>query len=153
MAETKKTAVAKPVAKVVAANAAEVKKEEAKIEAVNEAPKAETKKPAAKKTTKKESAKKDSAKKESTKKTAKKAAGEKAAVKPRAKKAAAAEVVVQYAGNDYTTEKLVNIAKDVWQYDLNRDPADFKTVKLYVKLEEKVVYYVINDEVSGSFGI
>lgn len=148
MAEAKKTAVAKPVAKAVAANAAEVKKEEAKIETVNEAPKAETKKTAAKKTTKKETAKKDS-----TKKTAKKAAGEKAASKPRAKKEAAAEVVVQYAGNDYTTERLVSIAKDVWQYDLNREPADFKSVKLYVKLEEKLVYYVINDEVSGSFAI
>ncbi|MDE6749337.1 MAG: hypothetical protein K2K21_09820 [Lachnospiraceae bacterium] len=137
MAETKKTAVAKPAAKAVAAKAAEVKKEEVKTEAVKEAPKAETKKSAAKKTTKKES---------------KKATAEKT-TKTRAKKAAAAEVVIQFAGNDYTTERLVGIAKDVWQYDLNRKPADFKTVKLYVKMEEQLVYYVINDEVSGSFGI
>lgn len=137
MAESKKTAVVKPVAKAVAAKAAEVKKEETKTEAVKEAPKAETKKTAAKKTTKKES---------------KKTTAEKAP-KAKAKKAAEAEVVIQFAGNDYTTEKLVNIAKDVWQYDLNRKPADFKTVKLYVKLEEQVVYYVINDEVTGSFGI
>ena len=131
MAETKKTAVVKPAAKT-----AEVK-EETKTEAVKEAPKAETKKSAAKKTTKKES---------------KKAAAEKT-TKTRAKKAAEAEVVIQFAGNDYTTERLVGIAKDVWQYDLNREPADFKTVKLYVKMEEQIVYYVINDEVSGSFGI
>ncbi len=131
MAETKKTAAVKPAAKT-----AEVK-EETKTEAVKEAPKAETKKSAAKKTTKKES---------------KKAAAEKT-TKTRAKKAAEAEVVIQFAGNDYTTERLVSIAKDVWQYDLNREPADFKTVKLYVKMEEQIVYYVINDEVSGSFGI
>lgn len=137
MAETKKTAVVKPTAKAVAAKAAEVKKEEAKTEAVKEAPKAETKKSTAKKTTKKES---------------KKATAEKT-TKTRAKKAAEAEVVIQFAGNDYTTERLVNIAKDVWQYDLNREPADFKTVKLYVKMEEQLVYYVINDEVSGCFGI
>lgn len=137
MAESKKTAVVKPVAKAVAAKAADVKKEEAKTEAVKEAPKAETKKSAVKKTTKKES---------------KKATAEKT-TNTRAKKAAKAEVVIQNAGNDYTTERLVNIAKDVWQYDLNRKPADFKAVKLYVKLEEQVVYYVINDEVTGSFGI
>lgn len=131
MAETKKTAAVKPAAKAV-----EVK-EETKTEAVKEAPKAETKKSAAKKTTKKES---------------KKAAVEKT-TKTRAKKTAEAEVVIQFAGNDYTTERLVGIAKDVWQYDLNREPADFKTVKLYVKMEEQIVYYVINDEVSGSFGI
>ena len=137
MAETKKAAVVKPAAKAVAAKAAEVKNEEVKTEAVKEAPKAETKKSAAKKTTKKES---------------KKATAEKT-TKTRAKKAAEAEVVIQFAGNDYTTERLVSIAKDVWQYDLNREPADFKTVKLYVKMEEQLVYYVINDEVSGSFGI
>ncbi|MBD5494067.1 MAG: DNA-binding protein [Lachnospiraceae bacterium] len=137
MAETKKAAVVKPAAKAVAVKAAEVKNEEVKTEAVKEAPKAETKKSAAKKTTKKES---------------KKATAEKT-TKTRAKKAAEAEVVIQFAGNDYTTERLVSIAKDVWQYDLNREPADFKTVKLYVKMEEQLVYYVINDEVSGSFGI
>lgn len=136
MAETKKTAVVKPAAKAVAAKAAEVK-EETKTEEVKEAPKAETKKSAVKKTTKKES---------------KKATAEKT-TKTRAKKAAEAEVVIQFAGNDYTTERLVSIAKDVWQYDLKREPADFKTVKLYVKMEEQIVYYVINDEVSGSFGI
>ncbi len=136
MAETKKTAVVKPAAKAVAAKAAEVK-EETKTEAVKEAPKAETKKSAAKKTTKKES---------------KKAAVEKTP-KTRAKKAAEAEVVIQYAGNEYTTERLVSIAKDVWQYDWSRNPDDFKTVKLYVKMEEQLVYYVINDEVQGSFGI
>ena len=137
MAESKKAAVVKPAAKAVAVKAAEVKNEEVKTEAVKEAPKAETKKSAAKKTTKKES---------------KKATAEKT-TKTRAKKAAEAEVVIQFAGNDYTTERLVSIAKDVWQYDLNREPADFKTVKLYVKMEEQLVYYVINDEVSGSFGI
>lgn len=159
MAETKKTAVAKPVAKVAAANAADVKKEEVKPEAVKEAPKAEVKKPEAKKAAaKKETAKKESVKKEAAKKTAKKTTAKKAGaaektVKAGAKKAVDAEVVMQFAGNDYTTEKLIGIAQDVWKYDLNGKPEDFKSVKLYVKPEEKVVYYVINGDVSGSFGI
>ena len=52
-----------------------------------------------------------------------------------------------------TAEDLVKIAKDVWKYDLNQKEEDFKSVELYVKPEESVVYYVINGEVQGNFGI
>ena len=52
-----------------------------------------------------------------------------------------------------TTEKLVEIAKDVWVYDLGKDVNDFKTVELYVKPEESAVYYVVNAEVTGCFAI
>lgn len=144
MAETKKTAVAKPAAKAVAAKAkaADTKKEEVKVEAaVKEAPKAETKKPAAKKAP---------AKKATAKKTTDKEAAKKTTTKTTAAKA---EVVLQFAGKTYSTEDLVKIAKDVWQYDLNRDLKDFKAVSIYVKPEEKLAYYVVNDEVSGSFAI
>ena len=95
-----------------------------------------------------------------TRKTAKKAedgeeGAEKPAKKTTRKKAAVikANVSVQFAGKEYTTEQLIEIAKDVWQYDLGRDAADFKSVDLYVKSEESSVYYVINEEVSGSFAI
>lgn len=97
---------------------------------------------------------------------AKKAAAEKktAAEKPAAEKKAparktaksaepAAEIEIQFSGKEYTMEKLVAIAKDVWQYDLGGKPEDFKTVKLYVKPEENAVYYVINGEKKGSFAI
>lgn len=78
----------------------------------------------------------------------------KPAKKPAArKKTVKANVNVQFAGKEYTTEKLVEIAKDVWQYDLGNDVADFKSVELYVKPEESSVYYVINEEVTGSFAI
>ena len=60
---------------------------------------------------------------------------------------------MQFAGKSYTTENFVQSAKDVWQYDLGRKPEDFKTVSLYVKPEENKVYYVINDDVDGSFDI
>ncbi len=97
---------------------------------------------------------------------AKKAAAEKktAAEKPAAEKKAparktaksaepTAEIEIQFSGKEYTMEKLVAIAKDVWQYDLGGKPEDFKTVKLYVKPEENAVYYVINGEKKGSFAI
>ena len=142
MAEVKKTAVAKPAAKTVATKAAEVK-EEVKTEAAateKEAPKA-AKKPTAKKTTTKKAA----AKKTTEKTTTAKTAGRKAAAK--------ATVNVQFSGKSYTPEDWVKSAKDVWEYDLNRKPEDFKSVELYVKTEEHKVYYVINGEVSGDFNI
>lgn len=153
MAETKKTAIAKPVAKVVAAKAADAKKEEAKVEAVaavKEEPKAEVKKAPAKKPAAKKTTGKAETKKPAAKKTAAKAA---AATKTAANKEPKAEVVLQFAGKTYSNEDLVKIAKDVWQYDLKRELKDFKTVSIYVKPEEKLAYYVVNGDVSGSFAI
>ena len=72
----------------------------------------------------------------------------------RAKKAAVKESIsIQFAGKEYTTEQLVKIAKDVWEFDLKKAPADFKEVQLYVKPEEAKAYYVINGKETGSFGI
>ena len=72
-----------------------------------------------------------------------------------AKKAAAKkeEVTVEFAGKAYTTEQLVQIAKDVWKYDLGRKATEFKTVEIYVKPEENQAYYVVNGEVTGSFAL
>ena len=73
-----------------------------------------------------------------------------------AKKATTAkkeEVTVEFAGKAYTTEQLVQIAKDVWKYDLGRKATEFKTVEIYVKPEENQAYYVVNDEVTGSFSL
>lgn len=135
-------------------------------EEVKEAP---AKKTRAKKAADTETAeKKAPAKKRTTKKAAEAAvetaAEEAPAKKPAAKKTAAkkttakkaevqAAVSVQFSGKEYTTEKLVEIAKDVWQYDLGQAPEEFKKVELYVKTEESAVFYVINGEVAGSFGI
>lgn len=103
--------------------------------------------------------------KETKKATAKKAVAEKAVEvketkKAPAKKATTAkaavkkeEVTVEFAGKAYTTEQLVQIAKDVWKYDLGRKATEFKTVKIYVKPEECQAYYVVNDEVTGSFSL
>lgn len=133
MAETKKTAAAKPSAKAV-----ETKKEETSAApVVKEAPKAEAKKT----TTRKTSAKKAAAKPAAAKRTTVK------------KAAVAADVHVEFSGRSYAKEDLVKIAQDIWQYDLEKKPEDFKTVSLYVKMEENKVYYVINDEVEGSFAI
>jgi hypothetical protein len=146
MAEIKKTAVAKPTAKAVAAKSADTKTAAVKTTPVVAAAKTEAveKKAEPKKET---AAKKTAAKKPATKKAAEKkeTAAKKAAVKE--------QIQLQFAGKTYTTEDLVKIAKDVWKYDLGKKEADFKSVELYVKPEEHTVYYVINSDVTGSFGI
>ena len=73
-----------------------------------------------------------------------------------AKKAAASiksELVIQFNGNDYTPERLIQSAKDVWLYDMGKDLADFKSVELYVKPEESKVYAVVNGTETISFVI
>ena len=145
MATVKKATEVKEVVKaeVKPAVKAAIKAEAAKAEVKAEA-KAEAKPAAKKETAKKETVKKAPAKKAATK-TAAKAPAKKAAVKE--------AISVQFAGKSYTTEDLVKIAKDVWKYDLKQKATDFKSVELYVKPEESMVYYVINGDVTGNFAI
>ena len=118
----------------------EVKAADTKTEEVKTNPAAETKKTR----TRKASAKTTTAEKKTTAKT----------TKGSTKKAAVKETLyVQFAGKSYTTDELVKIARDVWKYDLKRKVGDFKSVELYVKPEESVVYYVINGDVEGKFDI
>ena len=112
-----------------------------------EAKKARTRKTAVKETAPKAAVQKAAPEKAEPKTTAKKTT--------RTKKAAAVKenITIQFAGKEYTTEQLVKIAKDVWEFDLKKDPADFKEVQLYVKPEEAKAYYVINGTETGSFEI
>lgn len=149
---TKKAAVKEETAKQVTANVADTKTDEVKTAketpAAKTEPVAEPKKPgrkstAAKKTpARKETVKKETAKKETVKK-------ETGAAKAEVKES----VHIQFSGKSYAAEDLVKIARDVWKFDLNQEEKDFKSVELYVKPEENVVYYVINDDVKGSFNI
>lgn len=133
-------AEAKIKTKVAAAKKTDVKPVEA-AEVKEEVKKAPVKAAAKKTTAKKTTVKKEAAVKKET--AAKKAPAKKAEVTP--------TVHLQFNGKSYTTEDLVKIAKDVWKYDLNQKPEDFKTVELYVKPEEDIVYYVINQDVTGNF--
>ena len=125
--------------------------------------KATVKKPVAKaaaeKTVAKTTAKKTTAKTTETKTTAAKTTAAKktttrtAAAKTKKAAAVKENISIQFAGKEYTTEQLVKIAKDVWEFDLAKNPADFKEVQLYVKPEEAKAYYVINGTETGSFDI
>ena len=145
MAAPKKTV--KPVAKAT---------ETVKTE--NAAPKAEVKKPvaavAAPKAEEKEApkaAKKEAAPKAATKKeAAKKAPAKKATVKKADQKTI---LHVQFSGKSYAQEDLVKIAQDVWKYDLKQKVRELASIELYVKPEENKVYYVMNQNFTGSFDI
>ena len=63
------------------------------------------------------------------------------------------EVTLQWNGNEYTAERLLQSAKDVWQFDLGRDAADFKSAQIYVKPEEGKAYVVVNESENLSFAI
>ncbi len=139
--ETKKIADKKPATKKIADKKANTKKIEDKKA---------TEKSAAKK------AEKATEKKSTTKKSAtKKVAEEKPVEKKTAtrKTAVKTNLNLEFEGRSANTDELVKIARDIWEFDLNRNPKDFKEVDFYVKLEEKAVYYVINKEVSGRFTI
>ncbi len=102
---------------------------------------------------KKETVKKTTTKKVATKKadTTKKEPAKKAPEKKAEELKVA--MTVQFDGKSYSQEDLMNIAKDVWQYDLQKDPAELKDVELYIKPEEHAAYYVFNGTEQGSFFI
>ena len=75
------------------------------------------------------------------------------AAKAEKKAPVAAEVVLQWNGNDYTYDRLLQSAKDVWQYDQGKNVADFKKAVIYVKPEEGKAYVVVNDTDELSFDI
>jgi hypothetical protein len=143
MAEAKKTAkatVKKPVAKAAEKVVAETTAKKVAAEAT------------AKKTTAKTTETKTTAAKTTTT-AAKKTTTRTAAAKTKKAAAVKENISIQFAGKEYTTEQLVKIAKDVWEFDLAKNPADFKEVQLYVKPEEAKAYYVINGTETGSFDI
>ena len=128
------------------------KKPEVKAEAVAKAAPVETPKVASKAVAPKKAAPKKAA--EPKKAEAKKAPAKKAAATKKtttAKETVKAAVNFEFDGKSYTPEALVKIAKDVFTYDLGGKPSEFKTVDLYVKPEESMVYYVINGELTGNF--
>lgn len=145
-----KATVKKMPAKAEQVKAETPKVEEVKAEASKAVKPAAEKKPAAK-TTEKKTAAKATEKKTPAKAAEKKPAAKTAEKKPAAKKELKTEISVQFDGKSYSQEDLIQIAKDVWKYDLNQKASDLNSLELYVKPEEHVAYYVMNKDVEGSF--
>ena len=155
-------AVAKPEAKPAVAKV-EVKEASAK-EAVKEAAKPVAKKAEPKKEAAKPVAKKAEPKKEATKPVAKKAEPKKEVAKPAAKKAEPKKetakpaavrknTYIQYQNNTFEEAELVVKAEKIWTGELKKKAADLKSLKLYVKPQERMVYCVYNEKETASFAI
>ena len=60
---------------------------------------------------------------------------------------------VQFGGNTVESKEIIAAAKKIWvdEGNQNRKVKDLLKLDLYVKPEENAVYYVFNDDESGSF--
>lgn len=141
MAQTRKTTAGKTVAKAADTKTAEVKTVAA------EANEEDTKKTVRKTTAKKTAVKKTPVKSEAAEAVA--TQSEETAKKEEVQ----VTVKLQFGGREISTEELVQNAKNVWQYDMNRALEDFKTVELYVKPEEQTVYFVVNGSEQSCFSL
>ena len=61
-------------------------------------------------------------------------------------------VYVEFYGEQVNKDDLVKEATKIW-VDAGKKAEDIKKIDLYVKPEEDKAYYVINDELDGSFHI
>ena len=156
--KTEEVKVVKPAAEQPAAKKEEPKKAAAKPVAKKAEPKKTAAKPAAKKAEPKKNAAKPAAKKAEPKKAAAKPAAKKAEPKkaavPAAKKAELVKnTYIQYQNDTYKEADLIALAEKIWTKDMKKKAADLKTLELYVKPQEKMVYCVFNKKETGSFAI
>lgn len=131
-------------AKTVTAKTAEPVKQE-KVAKVVEKP-AEAKQETAVVADKKETAEKKTAeKKPAAKKTTAKKTGRKPKAKPVEK---VEEIYVQFAGQELLTKEVLERAKQAYIAEGHRE-SSIKSIRLYIKPEEHMAYYVINEKIAG----
>jgi len=99
--------------------------------------KAEEKAPAAKKTVEKKTTAKTAEKKETTKKAT------------TTKSKVTESVCVQFCGNEYDVAAVVEKAKAAYAGDAKK----MKDIKVYIKPEEGMAYYVVNGDETGSVAL
>lgn len=137
MAMEKRDAKVTPV-KTTAVKAAEVKEEAVAATAKAEEPKkaAEEKKETVKKeTTAKKTVKKSPAKKTETKKAEK-----------------VEEIYLQFHGQEIFTKEIMEKAKKAYVAEGHRE-SSIKSIRLYIKPEENMAYYVINEKIAGGVAL
>ncbi len=76
-----------------------------------------------------------------------------AAKKTPAKKPVKQELYLQYAGKEISEDDLIRQVKAIWTKELKNKVGDIRSIQLYLKPEENMVYYVINSETSGSISL
>lgn len=97
-------------------------------------------------TEKKPVEKKETEKKATTKKTTTKKTTAKKTVAKKAEKIE--EVYVQFAGQELLTKEVLERAKQAYVAEGHRE-SSIKSIRLYIKPEEHMAYYVINEKIAG----
>ncbi len=94
-------------------------------------------------------------KKATTKKAAEPKAAKtttKKAAEPKTTKAAkSAEVVLQFAGNQYVLDDIQAKVKDAWKNQFKKKVKDFTNVQIYIKPEDSKAYFVVNGDASTEY--
>lgn len=131
--------------------AAEVKKETEKVKMATTKAVAETKAKAEEKKTETAAKKTAAPKKSATKTAAKKATATVKKATTAVKEAVEAKtqepkVIVQFAGNDYKLDEILDNAKKAYS---KKSKKVFKDLRIYIKPEEGKAYYVADDNVGS----
>ena len=58
---------------------------------------------------------------------------------------------VEFGANKIESKEVIAVAKKIWTDGQNRKLKDLAQLDLYVKPEENAVYYVFNEDETGSF--
>ncbi len=88
-----------------------------------------------------------------TKQTAAKATEKVTETKPKATRVRkTVSINLQFGGTEWTTDALTERSVAAWVAESGQKKTAAKDIKLYIKPEENMVYYVINGD-SGSFAL
>lgn len=63
------------------------------------------------------------------------------------------EVYIQYGDKEVDIQDVLDKIKEQWTKDLENEADDLKELKVYIKPEDNAAYYVINGDITGSFGL
>ncbi len=77
----------------------------------------------------------------------------KAAKAPAKKTALKETVLMQWYGKEVNKDDLMKQVKEIWTKQMKKKVGEMKTVTIYLKPEENMAYYVINEEVSGNIAL
>ncbi len=65
----------------------------------------------------------------------------------------AREMFLQYGDKEVNMRDVFKRVEEIWTKDWDNKAEDLKDVKVYLKVEDSAAYFVINGDITGSFGL
>ena len=63
------------------------------------------------------------------------------------------EVVYQFHDVEYAEEGLIQNVYKIWENEFKKDVEELKSIRIYLKPDEDKCYFVLNDDISGTFDL